>query len=83
MNINKINIEKTISFEDLEKFLVNWENINGQGGYDSGGMLLLLKACIQNLKNNCFIDTLEEMEDFLTPEEISFIKELLEKISEK
>lgn len=71
------------TFEELEKFLANWENIYGEGGYDAGGMLLLMKACIQNLKNNCSIDTFNEMEDFLTSDETLFIKELLEKISVK
>lgn len=69
------------SFEELEKFLANWENISGEGGYDAVGMLLLLKACIQNLKINCPVSSFEELENFLNPDEIIFIKYLVQKIS--
>lgn len=48
--------------------------------YDTVGMLLLLKACIQNLKNNTVIETYEKMEDYLTEEEVQFTKDLLDKV---
>lgn len=69
------------NFEELENYLTNWESFNGGPMYDTIGMLLLFHACIKNLKNNCPVNTLDEMENFLTPDEILFIKELLEKIS--
>ncbi|MDI9310938.1 MAG: hypothetical protein QM535_12045 [Limnohabitans sp.] len=74
---------KTIfnTFEELENYLINWESFNGGPIYDTVGMLLLLQACIKNLKSNCDIDTFEEMEDVLNPEETVYIKKLIDKIS--
>ncbi|KUJ60744.1 hypothetical protein AR687_17120 [Flavobacteriaceae bacterium CRH] len=68
------------SFEELEDFLINWENFHGEGMYDIVGMLTLLRACLLNIKNNTELESFEEMEDFFSEDELFFFKRLISKI---
>jgi hypothetical protein len=69
------------SFEELEEFIINWENFQGEGMYDVVGMLTLMRACIINIKNNSELSAFEEMEDFFSKDELFFLKKLTSKIA--
>jgi hypothetical protein len=69
------------SFEELEEFIINWENFQGEGMYDVVGMLTLMRACIINIKNNSELSAFEEMEDFFSKDELFFLKKLISKIA--
>lgn len=68
------------SFEELEGYLKNWINFEGEGMYDSVGMMMLLSACFKNVSNNCHLSFFKECEDiasFFSDEEFMYLKELV------
>ncbi len=69
------------SFEELEERLKNWINFSGEGDYDFVSMMLLLKACITNLRTHSLLADFENLEDFFSSEEIHFMQTLIEKCS--
>jgi hypothetical protein len=68
------------SFEELESLLRNWVNFQRNGDYDVVGMMLLLKACLENLRQHSLDTDFEELENFFSTEELTFLEELLQKL---
>jgi hypothetical protein len=64
------------SFEDLAATLRNFTTWGNRGGYDIGGALHLLGACLENIEKHAKQTELEEMAEHLDPDRIAFLKKL-------
>lgn len=65
------------SFDDLENLLRNWRLwASDEGPYDVGGMMALLGACLDNLREHALEAELEDIAEFLTPEQAEFLRGL-------
>ncbi len=71
MSIIKIN-----SFGELLTFLRTTETVTGGDEYDFVGMVMLFKACLDNLQTNALEAELEDIGDQFTEEQIAFLKRL-------
>jgi hypothetical protein len=68
------NEQRLGSFEDLEGLLRNWRLwASDEGPYDVGGMMCLLGACLDNLRECALEAELEDIAEFLTPEQGDFL----------
>ncbi|MEZ0129267.1 hypothetical protein AB9T88_05585 [Flavobacterium sp. LBUM151] len=65
------------SFNDLENFMLEWVNFSGEGMYDLTGALILLRACLRNIKENCDLSVLNELDSFFSEKELLFLKEFV------
>ncbi len=70
----KPRIEK---YEDLVCFLQSWTSWSGDG-YDIAGMMAILAACLDNLQTNALEADLDELREYLTVEQASFLRKLSE-----
>jgi hypothetical protein len=75
-----MNIEK---YETLEKYLQDWINFHGEGGYDFNGALNLLAAILRNMKKNAIESDFDELHDFFDEEELFVLKLMFQKLSLK
>lgn len=75
-----MNIEK---YEDLEKYLQNWVNFHGEGGYDFNGALNLLTAILRNMKKNANESDFDQLHDLFDEDELYILKLMLQKLALK
>lgn len=75
-----MNIEK---YEDLEKYLENWVNFHGEGGYDFNGALNLLTAILRNMKKNANESDFDQLHDLFDEDERYILKLMLQKLALK
>lgn len=75
-----MNIEK---YEDLEKYLENWVNFHGEGGYDFNGALNLLTAILRNMKKNANESDFDQLHDLFDEDELYILKLMLQKLTLK
>ena len=64
------------SFEELESGLKNWTSFADRQVYDVGGMMALLCACVNNLRNNVSPAEVPDLAAGMTEEERSFLRTL-------
>lgn len=65
------------SFVDLKEFLRHWTFWGGdEGPYDVVGMMCLLGACLDNLREFALHAELEDVGECLTPEQAEFLQNL-------
>lgn len=75
-----MNIEK---YEDLEKYLQNWVNFHGEGGYDFNGALNLLTAILRNMKKNANESDFDQLHNLFDEDERYILKLMLQKLALK
>jgi hypothetical protein len=66
------------SFEELAATVRDFTTWGNRGGYDFGGALHLLGACLENMQKHAQQSELEEMAERLKPDQIAFLKKLAE-----
>jgi hypothetical protein len=65
------------NFEDLVQFLKDYRSWGNQSeGYDADGMLHLLAACLDNLRQNATKSDLADLPECLEAHHIMFLKKL-------
>jgi hypothetical protein len=64
------------SFDELEQFLRQWRNFNGEGEYDFVGMFHLFRACTFNLMQHSLSADWDGVDDLLSPAEREFLRKL-------
>ena len=64
------------SFEELAEVLRNFTTWGDRGGYDFGGALTLLGACLENIQKHAQEAELEEVAERLDAGQIAFLKKL-------
>lgn len=74
--------EQMKSFEELVEFIKTWRAWSGDEQYDFGGMTSLLGACLDNLQQFALDAELKELEEFLEPNQILFLKTLASRLAE-
>lgn len=65
------------SFAELEEYLANWRSFKDKSVYDPSGMMALLCACINNLRENTVNGEIEELALSLTEDERSLLRRLI------
>jgi hypothetical protein len=70
-------IMKVESYEDFLDFIKNWKSWVGDHQYDFNGMVGILGACLDNLRDHCVEVELEEIVDCLEPQQVEFIRKIL------
>lgn len=63
-------------FGDLVALLRDWRCWSSDEVYDFGGMMVLLGACLDNLRKFALQAELEEASGFLRPEQMKFLAAL-------
>jgi hypothetical protein len=69
------------NFEELEKYLENWVNFHGEGGYDANGALHLLAAILRNMQKNAHESDFDDLKDVLSKPEQTILRVLSHKLS--
>ena len=64
------------TFEDLEALLRHWGSFADPALYDAGGMILLLAACLDNMRLRMLDAELEDIDAYLTDEQKEFLLKL-------
>lgn len=62
------------SFDDLEDTLRLWRSFKDQEIYDLNGMMALVAACLDNLKENMIETDFDEVGDCLTEDQRMFLE---------
>lgn len=68
------------SFEELEEVLRGFESWEDRGGYDFGGAMILLGACLDNLRRHAVEDELVTFGARLDGEQVPFFLRLAEMV---
>jgi len=73
------------SYKDLVDFIRTWQSWLGPGQFDFNGLMGLLGACLDNLRERAADATeldefLEGFDEFLEPEQLNFLKHLASRI---
>lgn len=72
------------TFDDLESFLVRWNNLgDSQGAYDALGMCILLPSCVENLRISSIESDKEVFLETLSTDQKKFLVNLLTKDVDK
>jgi len=66
-------VRRIESYEALVDLLRTWRSWSGDG-YDVGGMMHLLGACLDNLKAHALEAELDELAEFLEPAQVEFLR---------
>ena len=61
------------TFEDLEATLRHWMSFADPHLYDAEGMVLLLAACLDNIRLRMLEAELEDIDSYLTDEQKEFL----------
>ena len=64
------------SFEGLERYLRDFTNIGGDPAYDTNGILILLRALADNLRQHAPPEEMQELTETLTSEQSEFLGQL-------
>jgi hypothetical protein len=64
------------SFEALEHHLRHFRNMGDDPPHDTNGVLILLRALADNLRENAVPDALRELAETITPEQAAFLASL-------
>ena len=71
------------NFEELEAYLRGFVNFGGDPvPYDSGGVIVLWAALLDNLRANHQAGYLDDVAGYLSPEQIDFLIRLAERLKE-
>ena len=70
------------SFESLRQYLREFTNIGDDPAYDTNGILILLLALVDNLREGAVVDDLPELTEAITPEQAVFLGQLARWASE-
>lgn len=70
--------EEVRDYEDLLEFLRNWRSFRDPQVYDFGGMVHLLKACLDNLRQFAVDGEIEDIANYLDDDQKAFLKRLTE-----
>jgi hypothetical protein len=66
------------SYEALRQYLRDFTNIGGDPAYDTNGILVLLLALIDNLRECGEAEAdLPEVAEMITPEQVAFLRQLI------
>jgi hypothetical protein len=68
------------SFDDFAQRIRDFETWGDSGGYDFGGAVILLGACLDNLEKHALPAELEELTDRLEPSQITFLLKVAQTI---
>jgi hypothetical protein len=64
------------SYELLREYLRRFTNIGGDPAYDTNGILMLLLALADNLRDNAPSEELRELAETISPEQAAFLGRL-------
>jgi hypothetical protein len=65
------------SYEELREYLRNFTNIGGDPAYDSNGILMLLLALVDNLRESPEAEAdLPEFAENISGEQVAFLEQL-------
>ena len=65
------------SFEELAKYLREFDTWDHRGGYDFSGMVYLLGACLDNLRKFSLPIEMEELPGRLEPHQLAFLQRVI------
>jgi hypothetical protein len=66
----------TGTFEELEAYLYDFTNMIDTPAYDTNGILILLRALVENLRKNANPEEVKELAETLTVEQAEFLGNL-------
>ena len=72
------NFENLTGNADLEERLRNWSSFSDVQMYDYDAMIHLFGACLDNLRKYALEGELDDIGDYLYPEQLSFLIKLAE-----
>jgi hypothetical protein len=64
------------SYEALREYLRRFTNIGGDPSYDTNGILMLLGALANNLRENASPEELRDLAETISPEKASLLGQL-------
>lgn len=68
------------TFEELESYLREWTSFSRDETYDVGGLVALLAACVDNLREHLLEDELEDLRERLTEAQRAYLVRLAERL---
>ena len=73
-----IPFENVKGYDDLVDFLRNWRSFHDPQVYDFGGIVHLLKACLDNLREFAVEGELEDLTNYFDADQKQFLQRLAE-----
>lgn len=65
------------SFDELTKYLREFDTWDHRGGYDFNGMVHLLGACIDNLRRHALPEEIAQVKHSLERHQLAFLNQIL------
>jgi hypothetical protein len=70
------------TYEELVEYLRHWRSWTGEGQYDFGGIVGLLAGCLDSLREFALEAELEDLGEYLEPEQKAFLLQLSARLAD-